>query len=197
MKDFNEIQNLWNEQKTVQLPDVNSILADAKKVQRDLNTKIRIQVIILVAVVIFIIVLTKVIPFQQLTTFIGIGLMASAILLFSGLRLYQVIQMTKIDLTQNPSHLLIDLERYYRFQNLVNTRYTFLYFILMNIAFALYFIEVLQPLTLLYQMIVLTVYLTWMLFALLFLGKKHKRKEEAKTQRIIDAIEEIEKHYKS
>ena len=126
MKDFNEIQNLWNEQKSVQLPDVNSILADAKKVQRDLNSKITIQISVLVAVVIFILILMQVIPFKAATTFLGIGLMATAILLFSAVRLYQVIQMKKMDLTKNPKLLLIDLEKYFQFQNTVNTKYTLL-----------------------------------------------------------------------
>ena len=195
MKDFNEIQNLWNEQKSVQLPDVNSILASAKKVQRDLNSKIVIQISILVAVVLFILILMQVIPFKAATTFIGIGLMATTILLFSVVRLYQVIQMKKIDLTKNPKLLLVDLEQYYQFQNTVNTKYTQLYFILMNIAFALYFIEVLQPVPLLYQVIIIVVYLAWMFFAFLYLGKKHKQKQQAKTQSIIDAIKNIEMNY--
>ena len=197
MKDFNDIQNLWNEQKSIQLPDVNRILADAKKIQLDLNRKINLQVIILLSVVLFILIVVKVIPFQETTTFIGIGLMASTILFFSGIRLYQVIQMKKIDLTKNPKLLLIDLEQYYQFQNTINTKYTLLYFILMNIAFALYFIEVLQPIPLLYQVIIIVVYLAWMFFAFLYLGKKHKQKEQAKTQIIIDRIKEIEHHYES
>ncbi|WP_432670782.1 hypothetical protein [Flavobacterium sp. SM2513] len=197
MKDFNDLQNLWKEQATAQLPDVNSILADAKKVQQALTTRIIVQVSILVAVVLFILVLMTVIPFQQATTFIGIGLMASTILLFSTVRLYQFIQMKRIDLTQNPRQLLQDLEAYYRFQNTVNTHYTLYYFTLMNIAFALYFIEVLQPVPLLYQLIIVAIYLVWMLFAFLYLGKKHKQKEQAKTQSIIDAIKAIEQHYES
>lgn len=197
MKDFNDLQNLWNEQKSAQLPDVNSILADAKKIQRDLNSKISVQVSILVGVVIFILILMQVIPFKAATTFIGIGLMAVTILLFSTVRLYQVIQMKKIDLTKNPKLLLIDLEKYYQFQNTINTKYTLLYFILMNIAFALYFIEVLQDVPVLYQVIIVVIYLAWMFFAYLYLGKKHKQKEEAKTQSIIDKIKEIEHSYES
>lgn len=197
MKDFNDLQHLWKEQAPTQLPDVNSILADAKKVQRTLNTKIVVQVSILVAVVLFILILMTVLPFQRVTTFIGIGLMASTLLLFSALRLYQVLQMKRIDLTQSPRQLLYHLERYYRFQNTVTTRYTLYYFILMNIAFALYFIEVLQPVPLLYQFIILGIYLAWMLFTFLYLGKKHKRKEQAKTQSIIDAVKAIAQHYES
>lgn len=195
MKDFNDLQNLWNQQISAPLPDVNAILADAKKVQKGLNKKITTQIIILVAVVVFILILMNVIPFKEATTFVGIGLMATTILLFSAIRFYQVIQLKKIDLTQNPRKLLGNLEQYYKFQNTVNTKYTLAYFILMNVAFALYFIEVLQPVAILYKIIILAVYLAWMLFAFLYLGKKHKHKEQAKTQSIIDSIKAIEEHY--
>lgn len=195
MKDFNDLQNLWNQQISAPLPDVNAILADAKKVQKALNKKITTQIIILVGVVVFILILMNVIPFKEATTFVGIGLMATTILLFSAIRFYQVIQLKKIDLTQNPRKLLRNLEQYYKFQNTVNTKYTLAYFILMNIAFALYFIEVLQPVAVLYKIIILAVYLAWMLFAFLYLGKKHKHKEQAKTQSIIDSIKAIEEHF--
>ena len=65
----------------------------------------------------------------------------------------------------------------------------------MNIAFALYFIEVLKPIILLYKVIIVVIYLSWMLLAFLYLGKKHKRKEQAKTQTIIDVIRDLEKNY--
>lgn len=197
MKDFNALQNLWNEQKTAPLPDANAILANAKKVQRSLNNKIKTQIVILTAVVIFILILVNVIPFKEATTFVGIALMAFTILLFSAVRLLQVIRLHKIDLTQKPRQLLLKLEAYYLFQNTVNTRYTMLYFILMNVAFALYFIEVLAPIALLYKTIIVAVYLAWMSFAYLYLGKKHKIKEQAKTQSIIDAIKAIEQQYES
>jgi Flp pilus assembly protein TadB len=197
MKDFNDIQNLWQDQKASQLPDVNNILADAKKVQRALNRKISVQIIILIAVVVFILILMNVIPFKQATTFIGIGIMAVTIVAFSAIRLYQVIQLKKMDLSQNPQQLLLDLEIYYQFQKTVNTRYTQIYFLLMNSAFALYFIEVLQLVPLLYQVIIVVVYLAWMLFAFLYLGKKHKRKEQVEIQSIIDAIKSVAYHYKS
>ena len=65
MKDFNALQNLWNEQKTSAIPDVNAILAKAQKVQRSLNYKIKIQIAILTAVVIFILILVNIIPFKN------------------------------------------------------------------------------------------------------------------------------------
>lgn len=195
MKDFNDLQNLWKEQKTTALPDVKAILADAKKVQRQLNNKIISQIVILIAVVIFIVVLVNIVPFKEVTTFVGIGIMGVSILLFSAARLYQVLQLKKLDLTQNPRQLLLDLETYLQFQKKVNTQYTFAYFVAMNLAFALYFIEVLKPLSWLFILIIIAVYLAWMFFVLLYLRKKHQLKEQAKIQSIIDAVTMAEKHY--
>lgn len=195
MKDFNHLKSLWSEQKSDDLPDVNKILEKAKKTQRFINNKIRNQVIILTLVVIFMLVLMKFIPFKEATTFIAIGMMSFAIVLFSTLRMLQFYKLQKIDLTKNPRLVLIDLENYYQFQQKVNTNYTVYYFILMNIAFALYFIEVLKPISLLYKVIIVVIYLSWMLIAFLYLGKKHKRKEQAKTQTIIDVIRDLEKNY--
>lgn len=197
MKDFNDLQNLWKEQKPAAIPDVKAILTEAKKVQRQLNNKITAQILILVAVVIFILVLVNIIPFKEVTTFVGIGLMAVSILAFSASRLYQVLQLKKMDLTQNPRQLLQDLETYLQFQKKVNTDYTFAYFVLMNIAFGLYFIEVLRPLSMIYISFIIIIYLAWMLFAVLYLRKKHQLKEQAKIQNIIDAVKEAEKHYDS
>lgn len=195
MKDFNAIQDLWKEQKRDALPDANAILAKAKKVQSSINSKIKLQIVILSAVVIFILILVNIIPFKEVTTFIAIGLMAVTIAIFSVIRSVQVIRLHKIDLTQNPRQLLVKLEAYHVFQNKINTRYTMIYFILMNVAFALYFIEVLSPVALVYQLIIILIYLAWMLFAYLYLGPKLKGKENAKTKSIIDAIKEIEDNY--
>lgn len=195
MKDFNAIQNLWKEQRMDLLPDASTVLANAKKVQHSINKKIKIQVIFLTLVVVFILILVNVIPFKQTTTFIGIGMMAFTILLFSAIRLVQVRKLHKIDLTQNPKQLLVALENYYKFQIKVNTEYTLFYFILMNVALALYFIEVLAPVAVLYQIIILLIYLAWMLFAYLYLGQKLKTKEHAKTQIIINTVKEVQQHY--
>lgn len=195
MKDFNALQNLWDEQKMAALPDSASILFNAKKTQHALNNKIKKQVAVLLFVVVVMLILVNVIPFKKATTFIGMGIMIVSVLLFSAMRLVQIIRLHKIDLTQNPRQLLIKLEAYHVFQNTINTQYTFIYYILMNLAFALYFIEVLNPIQPFFRGVIIIVYLVWMLFAYLYLGKKHKKKEHAKTQSIIDAIKAIEQQY--
>jgi len=195
MKEFDNLQELWKQQKQNPLPDVSVIIAKAKKEKQSMTNKIVIQVATLLLAVVAIIMVVAAIDFKMATTYIGVGLMFLTILVFSGIRLYQVYKLKNIDLTQNPKKVLAELETFYAFQQFVNTKCTLAYFILLNIAFGFYFIEVMQPMSAMLKTIVLVVYIAWMFIAYFFLGKKQKEKEYAKTKAIIDSIRKIEKEY--
>lgn len=195
MKEFDNLKELWKQQKQNPLPDVTVIIAKAKKEKQSMANKIVIQVATLLLAVVAIIMVVAAIDFKMATTYIGVGLMFLTILIFSGIRLYQVYKLKNIDLTQNPKKVLAELETFYAFQQFVNTKCTLAYFILLNIAFGFYFIEVMQPMSAMLKTIVLIVYIAWMFIAYFFLGKKQKEKEYAKTKAIIDSIRKIEKEY--
>lgn len=195
MKEFDNLKELWKQQKQNPLPDVTIIIAKAKKEKQSMANKIIIQVATLLLAVVAIIMVVSAVDFKMTTTYIGVGLMFLTIIVFSAIRLYQVHKLKNIDVTQNPKEVLAELETFYAFQQFVNTKCTLAYFILLNIAFAFYFIEVMQPLSTMIKAIVLVVYIAWMIVAYFFLGKKQKEKEYERTQRIIDSIKEMERHY--
>jgi uncharacterized membrane protein YecN with MAPEG domain len=196
MKEFDNLKEIWNQQKESIVPDVSQIISKAKKEKRSMGNKILIQVAILLLSVIAIAWVGAVIDFKMATTYIGIMMMFAIILIFSSIRLYQVYKLKNIDLTQSPTKTLLELEKFYAFQQFVNTKCTLAYFILLNLAFVFYFIEVMQPLSMMIKIIVLIVYTAWMLIAYFILGKKQKQKEYDKTQSIIDSIKKIETEYK-
>lgn len=195
MKEFDNLQELWKQQKQNPLPDVSVIIAKAKKEKQSMANKIVIQAATLLLAVVAIIMVVAAIDFKMATTYIGVSLMFLTIIVFSAIRLYQVYKLKNIDLTQNPKKVLAELETFYAFQQFVNTKCTLAYFILLNIAFGFYFIEVMQPMSAMVKAIVLVVYIAWMLIAYFYLGKKQKEKEYAKTKAIIDSIKKIEKEY--
>jgi len=195
MKDFNDIQNLWKQQETQPLPDVTQIIAKAKKDKQAYTNKIILQTGILTLTLPFLFWIGSSIDFKKTTTYIGLALMFCCIFIFSALRLYQIIRLKKMDVTAAPKIMLQQLESFYGFQKFVSTKATTAYFILMNIAFGLYFIEVMAPMSALLKTIVLVAYLAWMLFAFFYLGKKQKAKEEARIQNLIDAVKEMEQNY--
>lgn len=195
MKDFNDIQNLWKQQETKPLPDVTRIIANAKKDKQHFTNKIILQTIILVLTLPCLVRIGNIIDFKKTTSYIGLTLMFCCVFIFSAIRLYQIIRLKKMDVTEEPQINLQKLEQYYSFQKVVSTKITAAYFIVMNIAFGLYFIEVMAPMSALLKTIVLIVYVAWMLFAFFYLGKKQKAKEYARIQRLIDTIKEMESNY--
>lgn len=195
MKDFNDIQNLWKQQETKPLPDVTQIIANAKKDKQHFTNKIILQTIILALTLPCLLWIGSIIDFKKTSSYIGLTLMFCCVFVFSAIRLYQIIRLKKMDVTEEPQVNLKKLEQYYSFQKLVSTKITAAYFIVMNIAFGLYFIEVMAPMSTLLKTIVLIVYVAWMLFAFFYLGKKQKAKEYARIQRLIDTIKEMESNY--
>ncbi|MGH2667269.1 hypothetical protein [Flavobacterium sp.] len=195
MKEFDNLKEIWNQQKESQVPDVSQIISKARKEKQSMGNKILIQVAVLLLTIIGISLVVTAIDFKMLTTYIGIGLMFATILIFSAIRLYQAYKLKNIDLTQSPQKALQQLEQFYAFQKFVSTKCMLAYFILLNLGLACYFIEVMQPMSVEMKTIFLIAYIAWMLIAYFILGKKQKQKEYDKIQNIINGIRKIETEY--
>lgn len=195
MKDFDNLKDLWKQQEKTKLPDVSEVLKKIKKEKLVYTNKILFQVIILVGTMFTLVWIGSIIDFKKTTTYIGLGLMLLCIAGFSIVRLYQMISLKKIDLTQKPSETLYKLEQYFAFQQIVSTKISLAYYIVLNIAFVFYFIEVMHPMSSQLKTICLTTYIAWMLFAYFYLGKKQKKKENDRIQKIIKSIKEMESGY--
>ncbi|MES2811467.1 MAG: hypothetical protein V4670_03265 [Bacteroidota bacterium] len=195
MKEFDNLQEIWKQQKQSSLPDVSLILAKAKKDRSTYTNKVLFQVMTLIATMFAVVWIGSSVHFKMASTFIGLGLMLLCIGGFSLVRLYQMITLRKIDLTQKPSITLNQLEKYYAFQQIVSTKISLAYFIILNIAFGFYFIEVMQPMSTMLKIIVLVAYIAWMLIAYLYIGKKQKQKEYDRIQMMIDSIKQMEDQY--
>lgn len=195
MKDFDNLKDLWKTQGEAKLPDVTEILKKAKKEKQTQTNKMLFQIITLFATVFVLIWIGSLIDFKMTTTYIGLGLMLLCVAGFSIIRLYQMITLKRIDLTEKPSITLNKLESYYNFQQFVGTKISLAYFILLNLAFVFYFIEVMQPMSTTSKTVCLTAYIAWMAFAYFYLGKKQKKKENDRINTIIDSIKEMENNY--
>lgn len=195
MKEFDNLKEIWNQQKESSVPDVSQIISKAKKEKQKMGNKIIIQVAVLLLTVVAISYVGAIIDFKMISSYIGLGIMLATIILFSCIRLYQVFKLKKIDLTESPKKVLLQLEKFYAFQQFVSTKCAIAYFVMLNLAFVFYFIEVLKPMSTLMKTIVLIVFTGWMLFAYFILGKKEKQKEFEKTQNIINSIKKVETEY--
>lgn len=197
MKDFDKLMDVWKQQSEVEVPDAESIILKAKKERTDFTNKIIFQVIALSLTLVVLVWVGNIVKFKMVTSYIGLGLMFLCVFGFSVIRVFQMIELKKINFTQKPSLTLLDLEKAYKFQQFVSNKVGLLYFIFLNLAFVFYFIEVLQPMRLPIKSLVLGAYVSWMLFGYFYLGKKQKKKENERIQKMIDSIKEMEENYEA
>lgn len=195
MKEFDNLKEIWNQQKESAVPDVSQIISKAKKEKKSMGNKIILQVAILLFTIVALVIVVSKIEFKMITTFIGIGLMLTTIFIFSLIRLYQAYKLKCIDLTESPKQVLLKLEQFYAFQQFVATKCMLAYFILLNVAFGFYFIEVMAPMSTMMKTISLIIYIAWMLVAYFIIGKKAKQKEFQKMEDMINSIKKIENEY--
>jgi Flp pilus assembly protein TadB len=66
------------------------------------------------------------------------------------------------------------------------------YYVLLNIAMAIYMIEIFTGRPVANVIIFIAVYAGWMLFAYFYLGKRNLKKEDNRLRKIIDDLKAIE-----
>jgi hypothetical protein len=190
MKTFDDIEALWNTTPAAPLPDVEDIIKKASKQKRLLGNKIFIQVICLMAALFSMLIVLCEIDFRFVSSYVGLVLMMLCIVVFSAVRFRQSQFLNRADFSQSPSVLLLQFEKFYQHQKWVNTKGTLLYTIVLNVAFAFYFYEtlVVAHMSITWKVVMLLIYITWMLIATLWIGKRCNRREHARTADIIEKI---------
>ena len=191
MDNFDDIAAVWKSAGTAPLPKAADIIAKAKKEKKELGRKILFQGISLLIATAGILYIATSIHFKNISTYISLALMVICVSVFSVIRLRQANFLKKADFTKPVEIILIQFEAFYKKQQWINTKGVALYTTVLNIAFALYFYEVLSPASLLFKVIAVGLYISWMLFATLWLGKKMVKKEFEKTKAIIDNIKQL------
>lgn len=192
MKDFNDLKNIWHQQNITVSMNPEELIHKAKKNKKEFNSKIAFQLGTLCLSMLVVAWVAITIPFEQMTTYLGIGLLFTSVAGFSGFRMFQMFQLQKIDLTLQPEWVLPELEKVLSLQKFISTKLMTGYILLLNVAMGLYFIEVMSPMSTQLKIICLSVYIAWMLFAYFYLGKKQKLKEQQRLEEIIKAIKQIQ-----
>ena len=96
-----------------------------------------------------------------------------------------------IDETVEPSAHLQQWEAYYDLRKKQNRWNMPVYYVLLNVAMAIYMVELFTGRPLMNVLIFIAVYAAWMLFAYFYLGRKNLRKEDNRLQGIIEELRGI------
>ncbi len=195
MKDFDDIKEMWHQQPAAEVH--NTDLAGPGRHTASTKTKLKKQqlraVVMLCCTAVYITWLGffSGIHFQMLVTYIGILLMLAVILIQAAISFSIYRKLNNIDETQHPAVHLKQWQDYYQFRKKQVRLNHPLYFIFLNLAFGLYFIEILSGRPVWGIIIVLTIYLAWMLFSYFVLGRRALAREEKKLKAIIDDLTQV------
>ncbi len=195
MQDFDSLKNMWQEDE----PPTQSTTAPAIG-RTTLNTKRKLQRQLLFAMISLLLTALAIagmalfgdFNFQHWYSYGAMVLMCLICLAQSGVIFFTYKKISAIDETTTPGKHLQQWESYYSLRKRQNAIIGPLYFLLLNVALGIYFIEIFTGRPLTNILIILFIYCAWMLFAYFYLGKKNQRREAEKLQGIIDELKGIE-----
>lgn len=195
MKDFDDIKEMWQQQPAAKVNKTD--MAELGRHSSSTKTKLKKQqlrgVVMLCCTAVYIawIGFFSGIYFQLAVTYIAILLMLAVILIQAAISFSIYRKLGNINETLHPALHLKQWQDYYQFRKKQVRLNHPLYFIFLNLAFGLYFIEILGGRPFWMSLIVVVIYLAWMLFSYFVLGRRTLAREEKKIKTIIDDLTQV------
>ena len=188
MNEFDELKNRWQQSTPPASPvDTQSIQRANVPYQQALErTQLRGAILLLLtaAYLVYFGFFSRMI-FHATTTYVAIVLMVLCCVGQGLVGLYRYHLLRSIDVSAPVTEHLHQWELYYTFRQRLLRINLPLYYLFLNGAFALYFIEVLGPMSLNTRIVSLTLYIAWVFFAWFVLGKRSLRREQDRLDTIM------------
>ncbi|MEO7044543.1 MAG: hypothetical protein ABI091_04500 [Ferruginibacter sp.] len=193
MNNFDDIEALWKAPQRLDIPAADAIIKKAVKEKNQIVRKILVQSFCMCLALAAIIYVTIFVHFQFISSYIGIAIMVICMITYTVIRLRQSLFLKRADFSQSPNDLLQQFEKFHQHQKWINTKGVMWYTVFLNLGFAFYFYETvaIAHAKLFWKIIFIAIYISWMLIATLWLGKRSVRKEHAKTNAIIEKLKQL------
>jgi hypothetical protein len=197
MQDFDSLKNMWQQSaaKEAKLPELVDINNHSKTIKMKLQKPQLHGAIMLTFTAILVICLAIFgnLNFKHWYTY-GAMALISLICLTQAAFMYATYQKIKsIDDMAAPAAHLQQWEAYYDLRKKQNKWNMPIYYTLLNIAMAIYLIEIFTGRPIMNVIIFVSVYIFWMLFAYFYLTRKNIARENNRLQRVIDELKTIER----
>lgn len=196
MQNFDSLKNMWQqpagsgESSEAIIKVITSTTTSKMKLQKpQLHGSIALT---LTAVFIAALALFGDLNFKHWYTYGGMVLIAIVCIVQAVFMHATYKKIKNIDDTVAPSQHLQQWEAYYSLRKKQNKWNMPVYYVLLNIAMAIYMIEIFTGRPVVNVIIFIAVYAAWMLFAYFYLGRKNIRREDNRLQKIINDLKAIE-----
>lgn len=196
MQDFDALKNMWQQPSTEK---VDKTLPPLKRVNHSAGLKMKLLreqligaiMLVITAILISLMALYGNFNFVHWYTYAAMVLVCFICLVQAAILLATYRKIKHIDDTVVPAIHLQHWEAYYAFRKKQIRWNMPVYYILLNIALGIYFVEVLGGMPIFNVVILLAIYFGWMFFAWFYLGKKKMKQEDARLQKIMDELRGI------
>lgn len=193
MDPFETLQDIWKSKQVapqVQMPSLGpTAIHSRRKLQRNLQWG-AIALLITGFYIIIVGILMRQ-EFHSVLTWTGLSLAVLVCWAQSFLQFSTLKKLRAIDEMATPDIHLSQWNDYYAFRKKQIAWNLPLYFIGLNLALALYMLELFKGRPWENIAIFITIYTAWMLFAYFYLGKRSQRKEENRLRGIMDNLEAL------
>jgi len=191
MDNFDSLKNIWQQDVSKNPVPPPPPSAESKHAKFKMQKQYVIGSILLVLTGLLILVMAVFLDFgfKQWYTFGAMGLITLICFAQATFLYRNYLKMKQINDSALPSDHLKQWKSYYQFRKKQNKWNGPLYFIALNFALGIYFIEIFTGRPMINVVILLSVYSAWMAYAYFVLGRKVLKKEEARLKTILDELE--------
>jgi uncharacterized membrane protein len=196
MQDFDSLKNLWHQPGATELKTQLPVTMS----NTSATTKMKLQkphlhgtiALTLTGIFIACLGLFGHLNFTHWYTYAGMALISVTCFIQASVMYITYKKIKSIDDTAAPVAHLKQWEAYYDLRKKQNKWNIPVYYIALNIAMAVYMVEIFTGRPVLNVTIFTAVYIAWMLFAYFYLGKRNIKRENNRLQKIIDELKAIE-----
>ncbi|MFD2932440.1 hypothetical protein [Spirosoma flavum] len=200
MDDFEQLKHVWQQQSApASIPDIGDLKKRNKNTQLKLERLQLLSAAALLLTSIFIVWMGffSSVQFQSTLTYVAVVLLALIPAVQAAININVYVRLRRIDLAASVAQHLEQWEQYYAFRKQSIKVNLPIYYILLNGAFGLYFIEILGHFSMLGRVLALIPYFAWMLYAYFVLGRKSLQKENGRLESIINNLQTIQQQLDS
>jgi hypothetical protein len=196
MQDFDSLKNMWQQpakageaSKEITISVTNTTTTKMKLQKPQLHGAIALTI---TGVLIACLAIFGNFHFEHWYTYAGMILICAICFVQAAFMYATFKKIQRIDETLEPAAHLQQWEAYYNLRKKQNRWNMPVYYVLLNVAMAIYMIELFTGRPIVNVVIFIGVYVAWMLFAYFYLGKRTLRKEDSRLQTIINDLKGIE-----
>lgn len=195
MKEFDEILNVWKEQKETNL-DVNKVLMNINKSRNKMAFKLLLGILAMFLSLVVMVLVWYYIDFQKLSTYIGLSIIIFFVFVYTLLMLRQSLKLRNQNKLLDPIQSLEQLKDIKKEQLKMSTLYINIYFVALVVGMLLYFIEVLQDASIMFKVTAYVLTFGWLCYGQFVITKKQRIKTNAKIDSMIESLENIQNQLK-